>query len=68
MKMNTNQTERLLGQVTKFPDLPRNHPELVEGSTATDNDRREGIAAILRWWNDQIVPVLTELGHREKNR
>jgi len=62
MKMDTNQADRLLEQVTEFPDLPHN---LL--STATDDDRRDSIAAILRWWNDQIVPVLTEIGRGERS-
>jgi len=57
MEMNTDQAKRLLQRIAQFPDLPHN---LL--STASDDDRREAIAAILCWWNDQIVPVLTEIG------
>jgi hypothetical protein len=62
MEMNTNQAKRLLEGVAEFPDLPHN---LL--STATDDDRRDAIAAILRWWNAQIVPVLTEIGRSERS-
>ena len=59
--MNTNRAKRLLEQVAEFPDLPHN---LL--STGTDDDRRDAIAAILRWWNDKIVPVLMGLGRSER--
>jgi hypothetical protein len=61
MEMNTNRAKRLLEQVAEFPDLPHN---LL--STGTDDDRRDAIAAILRWWNDKIVPVLMGLGRSER--
>ena len=61
MKMNTDQAKRLLEQVAEFPDLPHN---LL--ATSSDDDRREAIAAILGWWNEKIVPVLTEVGCRER--
>jgi hypothetical protein len=61
MKMNTDQAKRLLEQVTEFPDLPHN---LL--ATATDDERREAVAAILRWWNNQIVPILSEIGCGER--
>ena len=57
MEIDTNQAQRLLERITDFPDLPHN---LL--STASDDDRRKAIAAILRWWNEKIVPILTELG------
>jgi len=60
MEMNIDQAKHLLERVTEFPDLPHN---LL--STATDDDRRDAIAAILRWWNEKIVPILTELGAAE---
>lgn len=43
----------LLQAVLKFPDLPRN---LL--STVTDEERRQGIDALLTWWNTEIYPVL----------
>jgi hypothetical protein len=61
MEIDTNQAQRLLERITDFPDLPHN---LL--STASDDDRRKAIAAILRWWNEKIVPVLTEVGCRER--
>ena len=62
MEMNTDQAKHLLERVTEFPDLPHNLQ-----STATDEDRREAIAAILRWWNDKIVPILAEIGRNERS-
>ena len=61
MEIDTNQAQRLLERITDFPDLPHN---LL--STASDDDRRKAIAAILRWLNEKIVPVLTEVGCRER--
>ena len=61
MEMNPNQTKCLLQRVAEFRRLPHN---LL--STATDDERREAIAAILRWWNEKIVPVLTEIGCSER--
>ncbi len=52
---------RLINAVEKFPDLPHN---LL--STATDRDRREAIAAVLRWWNGEIVSILTEFEHERR--
>ena len=56
MEFDTNQAKLLLEAVEKFPDLPHN---LL--STATDEDRRTAIDAILRWWNGEVVPILTEI-------
>ena len=61
MEIDTNQAQRLLERITDFPDLPHN---LL--STARDDERRKAIAAILGWWNEKIVPVLTEVGCRER--
>ena len=60
MECDLNQAKLLLTAVEKFPDLPHN---LL--STATDEDRRVTIAAILRWWNGEVVPILMEIerGH-----
>jgi hypothetical protein len=63
MEINPSQAKCLLEQVAEFPDLPHN---LL--SPATDDDRRDPIAAILRWWNDKIVPVLTEIGRSERSK
>ncbi|MCL4499039.1 MAG: hypothetical protein M1335_02185 [Chloroflexi bacterium] len=58
MEFGMNQAKLLLEAVQKFPNLPHN---LL--STATDEDRRAAIAAILRWWNGEVVPILTEIEH-----
>ncbi len=58
MEFDMNQAKLLLEAVEKFPDLPHN---LL--STATDEGRRAAIAAILQWWNGEIVPILTEIEH-----
>ncbi len=51
-----SQAKRLFEAIDKFPVLPHN---LL--STATDDDRRQAIEVILRWWNGDIIPILTEI-------
>ncbi len=43
--------------IGKFPKLAHNLC-----ATATDEDRRKAIRAILDWRNGEIVPILTENG------
>lgn len=56
MELDMEQAKRLFGAIEKFPDLPHN---LL--STATDDDRRQAISAMLQWWNGEIVPILNEI-------
>lgn len=54
-----NQAKHLVEVIEKFPDLPQN---LL--STATNDDRRQAMEVIRRWWNGEIVPILMEINRR----
>ncbi len=56
--MNKQATTRecIIKALSKFPKLPHNLC-----ATASDEDLREAIHAILDLWNGEIVPILNEI-------